>query len=164
MKHLQDEELVGLVFGELAPEELDCCKEHLRACGACAAAFEALARAVRLLEKEPTETPPPFAWARLKARIDRSGTERDWADPAWTPLILGHVAGMILVLLFIFLAGGWLATTTLWQSLRTWRLAAEIGPRGLTAVLFFGAGALVTLSLAPIFWWESRRPRNGMVQ
>ena len=164
MKHLQDEELVGLVFDELAREERDSCNEHLRACSECTAAFRALARAVSLLEKEPTEAPPPFAWAHLKARIDKSGTEHDWTNPAWTPLILGHVAGMILVLLFIFLTGGWLATTTLWQSLRTWRLAAEIGPRGLTAVLFFGAGALMALALAPIFWWESRRPRNGTVQ
>ena len=128
------------------------------------AAFEALARAVNLLEREPTEAPPPFAWARLKARIEKSGTGRDWAEPAWTPLILGNIAGMILVLLFIFLTGGWLATTPLWQSRRAWRLAAEIGPHGLTAVVFFGAGALVTLALTPIFWWESRRPRNGFVQ
>ncbi len=164
MGHLQDEELVGLVFDELAREERDSCNKHLSACPGCTASFVALARAVNLLEKEPTEAPPPFAWARLKARIEKSGTERDWADPAWTPLILGHVTGMILVLVFIFLAGGWLATTPLWQSLRTWKLAAEIGPRGLTAVFFFGAGALVTLALAPIFWWESRRPRNGTVQ
>jgi len=164
MKHLGEEVLVGLVFDELALEERDSYNRHLRACPECTTALKALARAVSLIEKEPAEPPPPFAWVRLRARIEKSGTGRDWADPAWAPLILGHVAGMILVLLFIFLTGGWLGTTPLWESLRTWKLAGEIGPCGLTAVAFFGAGALVTLALAPILWWESRRPRNGVVQ
>jgi hypothetical protein len=164
MRHLQKEELVGLVFDELAGKEWESCQSHLRTCPECEAAFEALARAVSLLQNEPTEAPPPFAWARLKARIDKSGPGRDWTDPAWVPLIVRNVAGMILVLLFIFLAGGWLSTTTLWQSLRTYRLAAEIGPRGLMTILFFCAGSIATLALAPILWWESRRPRNGAVQ
>ena len=163
MKHLQEEELVGLVFDEFTGRERDACREHLGNCAQCASAVEALARAVSLLENAPSEVPPPFAWARLKARIDRAGTERDWTEPAWAPLILGHVAGIALVLLFISLAGSWLSTTPVWLSLRTWRLAAEIGPRGLIAILFFGVGALVSLALTPIFWWESRRRKNRVV-
>ena len=35
MRHLQDEELVGLVFDELDGEERDTCNEHLMACPGC---------------------------------------------------------------------------------------------------------------------------------
>jgi hypothetical protein len=164
MRHLENEELVGLVFDKLAGQELDAYREHLRACPRCSAAFEGLARAVVLLEKEPTEAPPPFAWSRLKARMEGSGASRDWAEPAWTPLILGNVAGIILVLLFIFLAGGWLEKGPIWPAIRTWSVAARIGPRGLAALIFFGAGALVTLALTPIFWWEQWRARKGIVK
>jgi hypothetical protein len=164
MRHLQDEEIVGLVFDELPREDVEACRNHVRACAACAAAFEGLSRAVALLEKEPTEPPPPFAWSRLKARVERSGPHYEWHEPAWGPLILGNAGGIILVLIFIFLIGGWLENAPVWKYIRTWPLAASFGPQGLIALGVFSMGALVTLALTPIFWWESRRPRKAIVK
>jgi hypothetical protein len=164
MRHLQDEELVGLAFDELSGDERAACREHIQDCTVCATAFDGLTSAVALLEKEPTEPPPPFAWVRLKARVEQTGAGSDWQEPAWGPLILGNAAGIILVLTLIFLAGGWLEKASVWQAIRTWPLAAEVGPRSLAALVFFGSGALVTLALTPIFWWESRRPRKGIVK
>lgn len=164
MRHLRDEELVGLVFDEVPREELDPCREHIQACVACAAAFEGLSRTVVLLESEPPVPPPPFAWSRLKARVQQSGPSCEWHEPAWGPLILGNAGGIILVLIFIFLIGGWLETTPVWQSIRTWPLAARVGPQGVIALGFFGIGALVTLALTPVFWWESRHPRKAIVK
>jgi anti-sigma factor RsiW len=164
MWHLQDEELVGLVFAELPAFQKATCEEHLRTCSACAAAYEELNRAVAFLEKGPTQPVPPFAWARLKGRIERSVPRNDWCEPAWTPLILGNVAGMLLILVVIFWGGGWLEHATVWQSIRMWPLAAEVGPRGLTALFFFGAGAMGTLAMTPILWWESRRANKSIVK
>lgn len=164
MWHLQDEEMVSLVFGELAAKERDACMAHLSACPGCEAAFEQLGRAIALLDKEPMEPAPPFAWSRMKARIEQSGTRSDWSEPAWIPLILGNAAGIMLVILFIFLVGDWLEQAPVWHVIRTWPLASEVGPHSLTAVAFFGMGALVTLALTPIFWWESRRPRRRIVK
>ena len=164
MRHLQDEELVGLVFDEMPGKEQNACSEHIQACARCASAFEELSRAVVLLEREPTEPPPPFAWSRLKARVEGSGPRYEWREPAWGPLILGNAGGIILVLIFIFLIGGWLEHAPVWQSIQTWPLAIRFGPQGLIALLFFSLGALVTLALTPIFWWESRRPRKAMVK
>lgn len=161
MWHLEDEELVGLVFDELAGQERDACREHLRSCPRCSAAFEDLARAVVLLEKEPTEAPPPFAWSRLKGRLDESGTRLDWTEPAWIPLILGNLTGIVLILLFIVLAGGWLERNPIWPAIRIWSVAAFIGPHGLAALVFLGAGALVTLALTPVFWWEQGRAQKN---
>jgi hypothetical protein len=164
MRHLQDEELVGLAFDELSGAGRAACKEHVQDCTVCAGALDSLTQAIALVEKEPTEPPPPFAWARLKIRIGKTGAGSDWQEPAWRPLILGNAAGIILVLILIFFAGGWLERASVWQEIRTWPLAAEVGPRSLTALVFFSAGALATLALTPILWWESRRPRKGMVK
>jgi len=164
MRHLRDEELVGLVFDELPREELDPCREHIQACVACAAAFAGLSRAVVLLESEPTEAPPAFAWSRIKARVEHSGPSYEWHEPAWGPLILMNAGGIILVLIVIFVIGGWLETTPVWQSILTWSLAARVGPQGIIALGFFSIGALVTLALTPVFWWESRRPRKAIVK
>jgi anti-sigma factor RsiW len=163
MWHLQDEDRVGLVFEELPDHQRETCEMHLRTCPACTSAYDELARAVVLLERGPTEPAPPFAWARLKVRIERSVSRGDWCEPAWMPLILGNAAGILLILALIFWGGGWLEKASIWQSIRTWPLAAEVGPRCLTALLFFGAGALVTLALTPILWWESRRAQKGIV-
>ncbi len=161
MCHLEDEELVGLSFDELTGQERDACREHLRSCPGCNAAFERLARAIALLEKEPTEAPPPFAWLRLKARLEGSGTRRDWTEPTWAPLVFGNLAGILLILLIIFAAGGWLARNPVWPGIRAWSVAALIGPHGLAALIFFGAAALVTLALTPIFWWEQWRAQRN---
>lgn len=164
MPHLEDVDLVGLVFDEITGQERDDFREHLGNCPSCSAAFEGLARAVVLLEKEPTEAPPPFAWARLKARLEGSGTSRDWTEPAWTPLVLGTALGILLILSFIFLAGEWLERGVFWPAIRAWPVAAQIGPHGLAALIFFGAGTLVTLALTPIFWWEQWRAHKGIVK
>jgi anti-sigma factor RsiW len=164
MWHLQDEDLVGLAFAELPALQKATCEGHLRTCPACASAYEELARAVAWLEKGPTQPAPPFAWARLKGRIERSISRKDWREPAWTPLILGNVAGILLILMLIFWGGGWLENATVWQSIRMWPLAARFGPRGLTALFFFGVGAMATLAMTPILWWESRRAPRGIVK
>jgi anti-sigma factor RsiW len=163
MWHLQDEDLVGLVFEELPAPQREACEAHLRNCAACTSAYRELARAIAILERGPAEPAPPFAWARLQGRIVRSVPRGDWSEPAWMPLILGNAAGILLILALIFWSGGWLEKASIWQSIRTWPLAAQVGPRYLTALLFFGAGALVTLALTPILWWESRRAQKGIV-
>ncbi len=164
MSHLQDEKLVSLVFCELTGGDLDACTAHLQDCPECSEGLERLDRAVALLEKAPAEPPPPYAWLKLKDRVEWSGASRDWDEPAWMPLVFGSAAGILLIILLIFAAGGWLEKAAAWQVVRTWPLAREVGPRSLIAVVFFSAGALVTLALTPIFWWESRQPRNHAVK
>ncbi len=164
MWHPQDEEMVGLVFGEPTGTGREDCIAHLRTCPSCKAAYERLVRAVALLDKEPMEPAPPFAWSKLRARIEQSGAGRDWSDPPWAPLVLGNLAGIFLAILIIGLTGRWLESASAWQVIRTWPLAREVGPRSLTALAFFGTGALVTLALTPIFWWESRRPHRRIVK
>ncbi len=164
MWHLQEEDMVSLVFDEVEGDRRAACKAHQRACPDCRESIDRLVRAAELLGKEPMEPAPPFAWSKIRARIERSRAPRDWSEPAWTPLVLGNIAGIALVTLTIALAGKWLESASLWDTIRTWPLARGVGPRSLTALLFFGAGSLVTLALTPIFWWESRLTSKHIVK
>ncbi len=164
MWHLKDEEMVSYVSGDLAGDRRKACASHLRSCSDCRSAVEDVTLAVQLLASQPMRSAPPFAWSKIKARIEGSMTRRDWAEPAWTPLVLGNVAGIALIILTISAAGGWLENASIWRSVGAWPLAKEVGPRSLVALVFFGAAALVTLALTPIFWWESRHPRKRVVK
>ncbi len=164
MWHLKDEEIVSFVAGDLPGEKRESCAAHLHACPDCSSAAEKVARATELLLKQPMEPAPPFAWSKIRGRIERSGVHRDWSEPAWTPLVLGNAAGIALVVAAILLAGSWLEDASIWNSVRAWPLAGGIGPRSLVALVFFGASALVTLALTPIFWWESRQSRKRVVK
>jgi hypothetical protein len=160
MRHLSQDEMAGLVFDEVGGSVRTRCLAHLDSCPACTGTFEDLCRAAALLEREPLEPAPVFAWARLEARIGRPGDERDWPEPAWVPLILAHAAGVALLATCIAVAGAWLETASVWESLRAWPVAREIGARGIVAVAIFAAGALATMAMAPVLWWESRRQRS----
>jgi hypothetical protein len=157
-------ELLGLLFDEPACGESETLQAHLAACPVCTAACNQLGRAAALLEREPMEPAPAFAWPRLKASIDRTGACRDWDEPAWAPLILRNVAGILVAILLMVLAAGWLERADFWHSIQSWPVTRGIGPLSLAALVFFGAGALVTLALTPILWWETRRPHNGIVK
>jgi anti-sigma factor RsiW len=164
MRHLNEVELLGLLYDELDGDDRESRRAHLSACPDCASAYDRLGRAIALLEREPLEPAPAFAWPRLKDRVDRSSGEHDWDEPHWAPLILRNVAGIVIAILLMFLTAGWLARPAVWESIQSWPLAHNLGPLNLTVLFFFGAGALVALALAPVLWWETRRPRNGIVK
>jgi anti-sigma factor RsiW len=157
-RHLSEGELVGLVFSELSAERRAACRRHMTSCLKCREANELLERAVGVLRQAPQENAPPFAWSRLEARIDRSRINHDWTEPDWLPLVLGHAAGIFLILALINFLGSWLDTPLIWDFLSWWRLARTFGPYGLAALVVFGLGVFAALAMVPIFWWEARHP------
>ena len=154
---LRDDELVALVFSDLSCEKEAVCRKHIDLCARCRVELESLEHAVTVLQGTPPASPPPFAWPKLQARIIKSGTTRDWTEPSWLPLILGHAGGILLIMIVILLLGGWLENASIWKSLPLWALARSFGPHGFVALVIFATGALLTLAMTPVFWWESQR-------
>ena len=165
-RHLRDDELVALAFAELPDRKEADCRLHLASCPRCRLELGTLEQAIVVLEREPLESPPAFAWTRLRARVMKSGAAREWQEPNWLPVILGHAGGVLLIILIVLVAGNWLESARIWESLRLWPFARSFGPHGLVALAIFSAGALLTLAMAPVFWWESQqapgRPHNGI--
>ena len=161
MRHLTEDELVARAFDHDPSGSGAQVAGHLEHCAECRAALGCLARAVALLEAEPMEPAPLQAWQRLRSRLEAERVGNDWTEPRWLPLILAHAGGAALVLVAIVLAGAWLETTVLWHSIRLWPLARATGGWGVAGVLFFLAGTLATLAMAPVLWWESRQPHSA---
>ena len=156
-RHLRDDDLVALVFSELSERKAAICRRHLDSCKQCRMELDTLQQAVETLEQESLESPPPFAWSKLSARIAKSGIAREWQEPNWLPLILGHAGGVLLIIAIVLVLGSWLESARVWGYLRLWSFAHTFGPRGLVALAIFSCGALLTLALTPVFWWESQQ-------
>ena len=166
MAHLLEQELVALVFRELppgfGPADEAVWKAHLQSCSDCRLNLEDLRGAVDVLQWSPLEPPPPFGWARLQARIRRQEAAKAVpVDPAWIPVVFGHIAGIFLALALIALAGSALESASIWKSIGPWPICRDLGARGIAALVFFGSGSLLALALAPVLWWESRRSGRG---
>jgi len=157
MPHLGEEELVAIAFAEVPPDMRAAIDAHLARCRECRTACGDLARAVALLEAQPLEPAPPGGWARLRSRLEKTRGDREWAEPAWIPLLAAHAGGAALMLAAMVFFGAWLETTALWQFVRSWPPARAAGGWGATAAVFFGLGTLGTLAMAPVLWWESRQ-------
>jgi anti-sigma factor RsiW len=156
-RHLRDDELVALAFAELSGRKETDCRQHLASCKRCRTDLNTLEQAIAALERESLQSPPPFAWYRLRARIAKSGIARDWQEPKWLPVILGHAGGVLLIIAIVLVLGNWLETAPVWEYLRLWSFARSFGPHGLVALAIFSAGTLLTLAMTPVFWWESQQ-------
>ena len=77
-RHLQSEELLRYLDGELSGFEMRRTAAHLRSCGSCQADLERMKErlvAVLDLQKtvfEATLPAPPNPWPRLEPRLDRA--------------------------------------------------------------------------------------------
>lgn len=166
MRHLIDQEMVALVFGELppgfGPADVTDWKAHLAACPECTRRLEDLRGTVDILHRSPLEPPPPFGWARLQARIRRQEVPKGvQVDPSWIPVVFGHIGGIFLAVTLIAVGGSALESASIWKSIGPWPICREIGARGIVALVFFSGGSLLALALAPVIWWESRRSGRG---
>ncbi len=166
MRHLIDQELVALMFGELPPgtaaKDAVVWKSHLTSCSECRTKLEDLRGAVELLQRSRLESPPPFGWARLQARIERQAVSRGGRDePSWLRVAFGNLGGIFLAVALIAIVGSALESAAVWKLIAPWPICRQVGARGLVALVFFGSGSLLALALAPVLWWESKRSRRG---
>jgi len=75
--HLQPEELLRCIDGELSLSGMRRATEHLQSCSSCRGELNGLKEEIAAIfdaEKmipEPALPPPPNPWPRLEARLDR---------------------------------------------------------------------------------------------
>jgi anti-sigma factor RsiW len=136
MTHPTPGELLELHFGECGPVRGARRAAHARRCPDCRALLADVAWAERLLAAVPEVEPPADGLDRVLARVAPAAAIVPRRTPAWRAALPSAAA----------LAAG--------------TLAAVLG--GMTAALvFFAAGSLVTLSLAPALILESQRRRGA---
>jgi hypothetical protein len=108
MKHLREEQLIDLRYGEIADPKLRAaCEEHLSACAACRGEFEALERVLAAVDAAPVpereELYGTRVWQRIRPRLEE---RRGWNWSAWlAPRRLAAASAVALLLIAAFYAG-----------------------------------------------------------
>ncbi|RPI23460.1 MAG: hypothetical protein EHM61_19710 [Acidobacteria bacterium] len=163
MRHLTDEQLVGLVLREPGQPEIRQAGDgvlHVRSCPSCRAKSEELRQAIEAL-RESRAVPPVSAWSQLKGRLERSCRPvRDWTEPRWAPLVFIHLGIVLFALVLVLGLAGWLSSSSVWNLVGRLPLIDRIGPGGLIALIFLTAGGFLVLALTPVLWLENRRRRH----
>ena len=132
MSHPTPGELLELHFGELEEQRRPAVAAHAAGCGECGALLADLGWLEQALASGPDDAPPADGLDRVLARVEGLRPARATRDRGVRPLLpsLAAVAfGVVAVH-----EGGFAA-----------------------ALVFFLAGALVTLALAPVLILESQR-------
>jgi hypothetical protein len=100
MKHLSDEDLILIYYGE--PDAPQDAREHLRDCSECAASAEALRRTMELCEAAVVPEPAPDfgerLWSRLEGRLVETKPRRSWK--LWLVPAFGVAAAIALLLVY----------------------------------------------------------------
>lgn len=95
MKHLSEEDLILVYYGE--PDAPEDAKEHLRQCGECAEAADALRRTMELCDAvsvpEPAANFSEKLWQRLDPQLKE--TKRRSAWKTWLAPSLGFAAAVV---------------------------------------------------------------------
>jgi predicted anti-sigma-YlaC factor YlaD len=163
MRHLTEEELVRLVFGDTRWEQQLRRGDHLRSCSQCRARYQVLSWGVGSL-RQSTASPPALAWSRLKGRLERSRRPVwDWIEPRWLPLVILHLGAVLAALVLMIVLAGWLESSSVWESIARLPMVGAMGPRRLVGLVFLVGGGLFVLALTPVLCLESKwvtRPRD----
>ncbi|HVR69918.1 MAG TPA: hypothetical protein VMT87_03660 [Vicinamibacteria bacterium] len=154
MRHPSPGALLELHFEECAGAERDAVAAHIRACPPCAAPLEEIRRLEQALAVGPDDGPPADGLERVLARVAAARAAR--TRPAdWARAVLPGAAAL--------LAGSWairagaerLSAIGLVRDSFAGLLSGDLLGLALAALGVLGAGALVTLALAPVLILES---------
>lgn len=107
-KHLTEEQLIDLRYGEIADaKQRAACEEHLASCAACRNEFSALERVLAAVDAAPVPERDEFYGTRVWQRIRPQLAERrGWDWSAWLrPQRLAAVGGLAVLLIAAFYAG-----------------------------------------------------------
>ena len=155
MPHENKDTLLALFYHEVSPPEEQKIRAHLADCEDCRAYIRLLQRMDSALSQWPEARPLPDTFDRILANIPSERLRASYVRPAVSARPIFNIAfAMISILLLIYFVQSQISVLPLWQSLaQSWVIQA-LGSFGFVALVFFGAGTFITLSLAPILYFD----------
>ena len=150
--HLTEGELLDLHVGAGSIRRRAVAR-HIAGCDACRARFEDLGWLDATLAEWPAPEPPRDGLARVMRQIAEQ-RPRAATRPARLRGLAATFVGVLAGAGGIAFAGVRLSASALVAQLSVADPVKEMAGMGLAAAVFFGAGSLVTLALAPILMLE----------
>ncbi len=150
--------LLKLFYKEASPQEESELRKHLATCKECQKYMQFLNRMGATLDKLPEERPLPNTFEKIMENIPVKQPRTVFARPTISAAPFFKIAfSMVFIVLLIYFVQSKISLLPIWDSLQKFWLVDAIGSFGLMMLIFFIVGTFITLSLAPILYFDINR-------
>ena len=157
MCEMNKNHLLDFFFGEVTDKEKKKIQDHIQLCPRCREYLGVLEQTRDRLQQLPLEKTQADSMDQIMKNIAGTAKRQAEIKPGshlvpllWIPLTA------ITILIAISLVKDNLAGFSIWQPLKNFWIIQQLGSFGMTAVLFFLTGILITLLVTPILIFESK--------
>ncbi|MGH7595023.1 MAG: hypothetical protein ACREOI_01675 [bacterium] len=153
--HENKDTLLSLFYHEASPLEEQRARQHIASCVECREYMQVLSRVNLALNQWPDEKPLPDTFDRVLANIPPEQPRAFYVKPAISARPIFNIAfAMISILLLIYFVQSRISAFPFWQAFEQYWIVQTLGSFGLVALAFLGLGTFITLSLAPILYFD----------
>lgn len=150
--------LLKLFYREASPQEESELRKHLTTCKECQNYMQFLNRMGATLDKLPEERPLPNTFEKIMENIPVKQPRTVFARPTISAAPFFKIAfSMVFIVLLIYFVQSKISLLPIWDSLQKFWLVDAIGSFGLMMLIFFIVGTFITLSLAPVLYFDINR-------
>jgi predicted anti-sigma-YlaC factor YlaD len=158
MPHENRDVLLSLFYHEASPQEEQQMRAHLADCEDCREHMQFLNRLSSTLNRWQDEKPLPDTLDRILANIPPEPQRAVYVRPAISARPIFNIAfALISILLLIYFVQSKISMLPIWPSLAQHWVIQALGSFGFVALVFLGIGAFITLSLAPVLYFDLNR-------
>jgi len=155
MPHENRDALLSLFYHEASPPEEQKMRQHLASCEDCREYMQVLSRMNTALSHWQDEKPLSDTFDRILANIPPEQPRAIYVKPGISARPIFNIAfALISILLLIYFVQSQISALPLWQSLAQYWIVQALGSFGFVALAFLGIGTFITLSLAPILYFD----------
>jgi len=155
MPHENKDTLLSLFYQEASPQEEQRARQHLASCEDCREYMQVLSRMNSALNHWQDERPAADTLDRILANIPPEQPRTMYVQPGISVRPIFNIAfALISILLLIYFVQSQISALPLWQSLAQYWIVQALGSFGFVALAFLGIGTFITLSLAPILYFD----------
>lgn len=155
MPHENKDELLRLFYQEVSPLEEQNLRQHLAACENCREYMRFLNQMYSTLSHWQDEQPLAGTFDRILANIPAAQPKAIYVRPAVSARPIFAIAfALAFMVLLIYFVQSRVSLLPFWASWSQHWLVQALGNFGFVALAFFALGTFITLSLAPILYFD----------
>ena len=156
MRHHYVDLLLKVFYGEASADEERDARKHLADCEDCRGYLQLLNQLGMELDRVPEEQPLPETFDLIMNNIPVEQPKVSFVrKPVVSALPFFQIAfSLLFIVLSIYFVESKISLLPIWSTLQESWLIQTIGSFGFVMLVFFAIGTFITLSLAPILYFD----------
>jgi len=158
MKHVSQHDLLDVYYGESSPRKQRRVDQHLSACKECRDYLQFLAKMQKACDRLPEEAPQADTFDRIVAALPPERPRIVPVRPTISAMPFFQIGFLLMVIMLVIYVGqSKLTMLPVWETMEQFWLIQTIGGFGLATLLFLALGTFLSLSIAPILYFDSHK-------